>query len=78
MPSPTPDTPDTLPPLHLTPFLHLTHLSRLQELVDARTAHKEAMTGVERKLIEEKTRLQKEAHAQLQAIQLPKFSTSEP
>eukprot|EP00290_Baffinella_frigidus_P027395 CAMPEP_0180228874 /NCGR_PEP_ID=MMETSP0987-20121128/25057_1 /TAXON_ID=697907 /ORGANISM="non described non described, Strain CCMP2293" /LENGTH=386 /DNA_ID=CAMNT_0022193219 /DNA_START=46 /DNA_END=1203 /DNA_ORIENTATION=+ len=44
-------------------------LERLQqELVDARTAHKEAMTGVERKLIEEKTRLQKEAHAQLQEI----------
>ena len=44
-------------------------LERLQqELADARTAHKEAMTGVERKLIEEKTRLQKEAHAQLQEI----------
>lgn len=39
-----------------------------QELFDAQTAHKEAMSGVERKLIEEKTRLQKEAHAQLMEI----------
>ena len=39
-----------------------------QELYDAQAAHKEAMTGVERKLIEEKTRLQKEAHAQLMEI----------
>lgn len=39
-----------------------------QELTDAQAAHKEAMTGVERKLIEEKTRLQKEAHAQLMEI----------
>jgi hypothetical protein len=39
-----------------------------QELSDAQAAHKEAMTGVERKLIEEKTRLQKEAHAQLMEI----------
>jgi hypothetical protein len=39
-----------------------------QELHDAQAAHKEAMTGVERKLIEEKTRLQKEAHAQLMEI----------
>jgi len=39
-----------------------------QELHDVQAAHKEAMTGVERKLIEEKTRLQKEAHAQLMEI----------
>ena len=31
-------------------------------------AHKEAMGGVERKLVEEKTRLQREAHAQLMEI----------
>jgi DNA repair exonuclease SbcCD ATPase subunit len=46
-----------------------TELKRVhQELSDAQAAHKEAMTGVERKLIEEKTRLQKEAHAQLMEI----------
>ena len=39
-----------------------------QDLSDAQAAHAEAMTGVERKLIEEKTRLQKEAHAQLMEI----------
>lgn len=38
------------------------------DLNEAQQAHKEAMTGVERKLIEEKTRLQKEAHAQLMEI----------
>jgi hypothetical protein len=45
--------------IHQICFVLLGHLQ---------AAHKEAMGGVERKLVEEKTRLQREAHAQLMEI----------